>query len=68
MSNPFPEYIWNKHFTQIMVQIKENLYKVAMMVPIPNCENKEGNGKYVWSRLTDFCTYFLLIIFHEIFQ
>ena len=41
---------------------------MAVMIPITNYENIQGKSKYVWSKLTDFCIYFLLVIFPEIFQ
>jgi len=35
---------------------------------ITNCENIQGHSKYVGSKLTDFCIYFLLVILPDIFQ
>jgi len=41
---------------------------MAVMIPITDYENIQGNSKYVGSKLTDFCIYFLLVIFPDIFQ
>jgi len=40
------------------VQIKENSYKIAVMIPITDYENIQGNSKYVGSKLTDFAFIF----------
>jgi hypothetical protein len=41
---------------------------MAVTVPITNYENIQGNNKYVGNKLTDFCFYFLLVMFPDIFQ
>jgi hypothetical protein len=53
---------------QITVQIKENSYNMAAMIPVTNCENIQGHSKYFGSKLTDFSIYFLPVIFPDIFQ